>query len=103
MLLAIPGLGAGAILTLSSRKISNDAALPMIMVAIPASFYLLLWIKGESLEPRQCSRIRMGRSSCPTRARFRPLRFDRLFAGQVVLVWKDIVHLVWYGTFFLLL
>lgn len=50
MLLAIPGLGAGAILTLSSRKISNDAALPMIMVAIPASFYLLLWIKGESLD-----------------------------------------------------
>ncbi|CAB9521784.1 solute carrier family 26 [Seminavis robusta] len=50
LLLAIPGLGAGLILTLASRKISNDAALPLIMVAIPASFYVLLWITGESLE-----------------------------------------------------
>ena len=50
LLLAIPGLGAGLILTLASRNISNDAALPLIMVAIPAMFYVLLWVTGASLE-----------------------------------------------------
>jgi sulfate permease, SulP family len=50
LLLAIPGLVAGLILTLASRKISHDAALPLIMVSIPASFYLLLWVTGESME-----------------------------------------------------
>lgn len=50
LLLALPGLGAGLILTLASRNISNDAALPLIMVAIPAAFYLLLWVLGESME-----------------------------------------------------
>ena len=50
LLLAVPGLGAGLILTLSSRKISNDAALPLIMVAIPLSFYLILFLSGQSLE-----------------------------------------------------
>lgn len=50
LVLAIPGLGAGAILTLASRNISNDAALPLIMVSIPAAFYVLLWIMGDSLE-----------------------------------------------------
>lgn len=50
LMLAAPGLGAGLILTLASRKISNDAALPLIMVSIPASFYALLYFKGESLE-----------------------------------------------------
>lgn len=50
LILAIPGLAAGLILTLVSRKISNDAALPLIMVAIPASFYALLYVRGESLE-----------------------------------------------------
>lgn len=50
LLLAAPGLGAGLILTLSSRNISNDAALPLIMVAIPAAFYLILFITGQTLE-----------------------------------------------------
>ena len=50
ILLAIPGLVAGLILTLSSRKISNDAALPLIMVAIPALFYLILFLTGETMD-----------------------------------------------------
>lgn len=50
LLLALPGLVAGVILTLASRKITNDAALPLIMVAIPVSFYVLLYITGENLE-----------------------------------------------------
>lgn len=50
LLLAIPGLGAGLILTLASRNITNDAALPLIMVAIPVVFYVILWLSGQSLE-----------------------------------------------------
>ena len=50
ILLAIPGLLAGLILTLVSRKATNSGVLPLVMVTIPALFYLLIWQSGSSLE-----------------------------------------------------
>lgn len=50
LLLAAPGLVAGLILTLTSRKIANDAALPLVMVIIPALFYIILYCCGSNLD-----------------------------------------------------
>lgn len=50
LLLAAPGLGAGLVLTLTSRKVSNDAALPVVMVTIPALFYLILYFCGITMD-----------------------------------------------------
>jgi SulP family sulfate permease len=49
-LLAIPGLLAGLLLTLVSRRATNSAVLPLVMVGIPALFYLLIWQSGSSLD-----------------------------------------------------
>jgi Sulfate permease family len=50
ILLAIPGLLAGLLLTLVSRKATNSGVLPLVMVSIPALFYLLIWQSGSSLD-----------------------------------------------------
>lgn len=50
LLLATPGLLSAGILTLISRKASNDAILPLAMVIIPAVFYAVLYVSGVSLQ-----------------------------------------------------
>lgn len=50
LLLATPGIIAGMFLTLVSRKCSNDAILPISMVAIPLAFYVLMFISGNTIE-----------------------------------------------------
>lgn len=49
LLLATPGLLSAAVLTIISRKATNDAILPIAMVVIPATFYAVLYIFGISL------------------------------------------------------
>lgn len=50
LLLAFPGLLAGLILTLISRKVENDAALPLAMIIIPAIFYVIIYATGVGIE-----------------------------------------------------
>jgi len=50
LLLATPGLLSAAVLTIISRKAKNDAVLPIAMVLIPASFYIVLAVFGISME-----------------------------------------------------
>lgn len=50
LLLATPGLLAALILTIISRKATNDAILPTAMVAIPAFFYLILFLCSVTLD-----------------------------------------------------
>lgn len=50
IVLAIPGIIAGALLVLIVRNVESDAALPLAMVLIPGSFYLLLFVTGSNLE-----------------------------------------------------
>lgn len=50
LLLAATGLIAGMVLTLTSRLATNSGALPLVMVGIPASFYLIMYVSGLSLE-----------------------------------------------------
>ena len=48
-ILAFPGIIAGIILTFVARKCSDEAMLPISMVVIPASFYLVLVFNGWSI------------------------------------------------------
>lgn len=50
LLLAIPGLVSGLLMTVVSRKVDNDAALPLLMVLIPAIFYIVIYSTGIGLE-----------------------------------------------------
>jgi hypothetical protein len=49
-MLATPGLLAGLLLTLVSRKANNSGTLPLVMVTIPALFYFILWVCGATLD-----------------------------------------------------
>jgi len=48
--LAVPGLLAGLILTLVSRKAKSDLTLPFVMVGIPALFYVAIYATGLGLD-----------------------------------------------------
>ena len=50
IILAIPGIAAGAFLVWVARNVEHDVALPLAMVCIPAGFYLLLFVLGGNLE-----------------------------------------------------
>jgi len=49
LLLATPGLLSAGLLTIISRKATNDALLPLTMVLIPATFYAVLFVSGISM------------------------------------------------------
>jgi MFS superfamily sulfate permease-like transporter len=48
--LAIPGMLAGLLITWVSRKVTHDAALPTVMVAIPIAFYVYMFVTGYSMD-----------------------------------------------------
>lgn len=50
LLLAAPGLIAALVLTIISRKATNDAVLPIAMVAIPTLFYIILFLCSFTLD-----------------------------------------------------
>lgn len=59
LVLSLPGLAAGFVLFLISRKATSDAVLPAAMLAIPGLFYLSLLLTGTSLpEVRLSSQYR---------------------------------------------
>ncbi|GKY96837.1 hypothetical protein MPSEU_000642900 [Mayamaea pseudoterrestris] len=50
LLLAVPGLLAGLVLTNAARRATNEAILPLSMVVIPAFFYLVIYMTGVGLD-----------------------------------------------------
>ena len=50
LMLATPALVAGLILTWLSRNATNDATLPLAMVAIPGVFYLVIAFSGMGMD-----------------------------------------------------
>ena len=50
LILAVPGILSGILLTVVSRRCNDEAVLPLSMVAIPALFYLVLFVNGMSIE-----------------------------------------------------
>jgi len=49
LILAAPGVACGLALTLVSRNIENNVALPLAMVVVPCAFYCILWVLGLEL------------------------------------------------------
>jgi hypothetical protein len=77
VLLALPGLLAGLVLTLTSRGISNDAALPLVMVLIPALFYVVIFSTGVGLEgAREAGWVGREAPSVPARDLFTLVDFS---------------------------
>lgn len=50
IILALPGIAAGALLVFVARKIESDVALPLAMVCIPSLFYIILFACGSNME-----------------------------------------------------
>jgi SulP family sulfate permease len=50
LILAIPGLLSGLFMTMVSRNIESDAALPLLMVFIPSVFYIIIFSTGIGLD-----------------------------------------------------
>jgi hypothetical protein len=50
LVLAFPGIVAGVVLTLVARKCDNEAMLPLSMVLIPATFYVVLLLSGMGID-----------------------------------------------------
>jgi SulP family sulfate permease len=50
LMLAVPGLVTGVVLTLTSRLATNSGVLPLVMVSIPALFYMTLYFTGTTLD-----------------------------------------------------
>ena len=50
LLLAVPGLLTGLLLTVISRNTQSDATLPLTMVIIPVIFYIIIFATGAGIE-----------------------------------------------------
>jgi SulP family sulfate permease len=50
LIFAIPGLVSGLCMTIVSRKMESDAALPLLMVIIPSVFYVVIFSTGIGLD-----------------------------------------------------
>lgn len=50
LVLAFPGIVAGVVLTLVARKCDNEAMLPLSMVLIPATFYVVLLLSDMGID-----------------------------------------------------
>jgi len=50
LMLAVPGLVAGLVMTWVSRNAKNEMALPLVMIAIPALFYVYIFATGIGLD-----------------------------------------------------
>jgi len=50
LLLAVPGLVTGLLLTWISRNATSDATLPLTMIVIPAIFYVVIFATGTGIE-----------------------------------------------------
>jgi hypothetical protein len=102
LLLATPGLLAGLVLTLTSRLATNSGVLPLVMVAIPALFYVILWICGTSLnEARDMGWV--GETSPPVPMSdllklidFRQVRWDLIL--EIIPTWFGMVFVVSFAS-----
>jgi SulP family sulfate permease len=102
LLLAFPGLAAGLVLTLTSRIATNSGVLPMVMVIIPAIFYLIIWICGSSLDQAR-EEGWVGETSPPVLVSellhlidFRQVRWDLI--GQIIPTWFGMVFVVSFAS-----
>jgi hypothetical protein len=102
LMLAIPGLLAGLVLTLTSRLATNSGVLPLVMVAIPALFYIILWLCGTSLEEaRDMGWVGETSPSVPLSdllhlIDFRQVRWDLI--AEIIPTWVGMVFVVSFAS-----
>lgn len=102
MLLAFPGLLAGLVLTVISRKATNDAMLPLAMVGIPALFYAVIFGTGAGLEGARAGKW-VGQIAPPVPVQdlfelveFSLVRWD--LVGEVIWTWVGMVFVVSFAS-----
>lgn len=100
--LALPGLLAGLVLTLTSRLAKNSGALPMVMIAIPALFYLIVFSLGFSMDDlRSTGWVGAEAPSVPVSALFALVdftlvRWDLVF--DILPTWVGMVFVVSFSS-----
>lgn len=100
LMLAVPGLVTGLVLTLTSRLATNSGVLPLIMVAIPALFYLVLWICGATLEDaREGGWVGPVAPSVPVGDLFKLVDFSQVRWDLIADIWPTWVGMVFVVSF----
>lgn len=103
-LLALPGLMAGLLMMIVARFVQSDAALPLTMVAIPASFYMVLYVFGYTMDD-----ARQGQwvgevqptasiTSLVDLVDFTLVRWDLVFSTRCLSVWVGMVFVVSFSS-----
>lgn len=100
--LALPGLLAGFVLTATSRLATNSGALPLVMVAIPALFYLIVFSAGFSLdELRSTGWVGEEAPSVPVGDLFNLVDFGLVrwdLAAEILPTWVGMVFVVSFSS-----
>jgi hypothetical protein len=91
LVLAFPGIVAGVVLTLVARKCASEAMLPLSMVLIPVTFYVVLLISGMSIDDaREGGWVGQTSPPVPVRDLFQLVDFGLVrwgMAKQLVSTW----------------
>ena len=89
--LAIPGILAGAFLTIVARKCNNEVMLPVAMVVVPALFYLVLFFHGYSIaDAREGGWVGVESPPVPVRDLFKLIDFGKVrwdLGKQLIPTW----------------
>jgi MFS superfamily sulfate permease-like transporter len=102
LILAVTGLTAGLVLTLTSRLATNSGALPLVMVGIPALFYSIMYLSGSSLEDvRESGWVGAEAPSVPvkdlfTLVDFRQVRWDLI--AEILPTWVGMIFVVSFAS-----
>lgn len=101
-LLAVPGLLSGLVLILTSRLAKSSGALPVVMVAIPALFYLIVFSVGLSLDDlRSTGWVGAQAPSVPVRDLFSLVDFGLVrwdLVPKVLPTWIGMVFVVSFAS-----
>jgi len=102
LLLAIPGIIAGIFLTLVSRKCTNEAILPISMVAIPLAFYGLMFFCSYTIEDvREGGWVGVSSPSVPASDLLRLVDFHKVrwdLSKELISTWAGMVFVVSFSS-----
>jgi len=100
--LAVPGLVAGLVLTMTSRLAKNSGALPMVMVLIPSLFYLIVFSAGFSFDDlRSTGWVGAQAPSVPVSDLFRLVDFGQVrwdLIADILPTWVGMVFVVSFSS-----
>lgn len=102
LLLAATGLAAGLVLTLTSRLATSSGALPLVMVGIPALFYVIMYLSGSSWEDvRESGWVGAEAPSVPVQdlfslVDFRQVRWDLI--AVILPTWVGMIFVVSFAS-----